>query len=315
MMPFGGLLAAGILFLAAPAADTTPTPRTVGGSVTLAGGSLTIPAGEVREGNVTVFGGSVDVAGTISHDLTVFGGSVNVDGHVGHDVTVLGGSVHLGPNSSVGHDATVIGGSLERDPGAQVGHDLTEAASSFDRGPLPQMPGLPPLGPFNLGIGLGLSGATIVLALLLQLFFPSHVALTRDALEDRPFASLGFGCLTAIAGVLLAALLGVTVILLPLSLAIAVGMTVAWLLGLAGVTMLIGQRLTNALNVRADRVLALVIGGILVAVIVNVPFFGGLFGLVVGAMALGAVVLTRFGTRPHPPAPPPLFPPTPGQTP
>ena len=41
MTPIGGLLAAGILFLAAPAAEPTPTPRTVSGSVTLAGGSLT----------------------------------------------------------------------------------------------------------------------------------------------------------------------------------------------------------------------------------------------------------------------------------
>ena len=319
----GAILAGGALLLAVPA-DATPSPPpapasappaaspgTVSGSLSLFGGDFTIPAGEVREGNVTVYGGSGDVLGTVTHDLRVFGGSVYVDGHVGHDVIMFGGSVQLGPDADVGHDVTVVGGSMERDPGARVGHSVTEGGFSSDlvAGALPSLPSLPRPGSFDLQFGIGLAVGVVLVALLLQLFFPRQVATARDALEDRPFASLGFGCLTAVAGVLLAALLGVTVILLPVTAAIAVAMTAGWLLGLAGVIVLIGQRLTAALRIDVGPVVALLLGGVLVAVLVNVPLLGGLFGLLIGSMALGAVVLTRFGTRPHPPAAPPFPPP------
>lgn len=330
------LLASGILFLAAPAADATPvppsppaaptapaSPTTVSGSLSIFGGDFTIPADEVRQGDVTIYGGSGDVLGTVTHDLRVFGGSVNVDGSIGHDVVIFGGSVHLGPHATVGHDVTAVGGSMDRDPGARVGHTVSEGGFSSDAlaGFLPSLPHLPHVQPFrgfDLQFGLGVALGVVLLALLLQLFFPRQVATTRDALEERPFASLGFGCLTAVAGVLLAALLGVTVILLPASLAIAVAMTAGWLLGLTGAIVLIGQRLTGAFRLHLDPVPTLLLGGVLVAVLVNVPFLGGLFGLLIGSMALGAVVLTRFGTRPHPPAPPPYaggFPPAPTEAP
>lgn len=318
------LVATGIVLVSAPTPSPSaplPTPsapaspQTISGPLSLFGGDFTIAADEVRTGDVTIYGGSGDVLGTVTHDLRVFGGSVNVDGHIGHDVIMFGGSVHLGPNASVGHDVTIVGGSLDRDPRARIGHTVTEGGFNTDvvSGFLPSLPRLPRPG-FDLGFGLSLSVGIVLLALLLQLFFPGHVATTRDALEDRPLASLGFGCLTAVAAVLLAVLLGITVILLPASLAIAVAMTAGWLLGLAGVTVLIGQRLTAALHVHVEPIPTLLIGGVLVAVLVNVPFLGGLFALLIGSMALGAVVLTRFGTRPHPPAPPP-FPPAPTEAP
>jgi hypothetical protein len=321
-----GVLAAGLLLAATPSPPAAPTPAPAptataapvqhSGPTTLFGGSLTVAPNEVRDGDVAVFGGTVDIEGSVTHDVRVFGGNVDVEGTVGHDLIVLGGSVQLGEHAHVGHDVNVIGGSFDRAPGATVGHEVTGsgAGSGFVRTGPPILPGPPVPGGFDLGFGLGLSVGVVLLALLLQLFLPGPVTLTRNALEDRPFASLGFGCLTAVAGVLLAALLGITVILLPASLAIAAAMLAAWLLGLAGVIVLIGQRLIAALNMRADPVPTLLVGGVLVAVLVNVPILGGLFGLLIGTMALGAVVLTRFGTRPHPPGVPP-FPPAPPASP
>lgn len=321
-----GAIAASILFLAAPFADATPaptaspaaaatpSPRNVGGSLSLFGGDYTLAAGEVRDGTVTVYGGSVEIEGTVTQDLRVYGGSVDITGTVGHDVAVYGGSVHLHEHGVVGHDVTVVGGSFDRDEGARVGHDVKQEGGA---GFLPSLPGILPLPVlpqfvpfgglrgFDFGFGIVFSIGVVLLALLLQVLLPAQVATTRDALEDRPFASLGFGCLTAVAGVLVSLLLGITVLLLPVSVAIAVAMGLAWLLGLAGAIALIGSRLTAALHVRADPVPTLLLGGALVAVLVNVPILGGIFGLVIGSMAVGAVVLTRFGTRPHPPAPPP----------
>jgi len=335
------LAAAAVLFLA-PGMDASPAPpapaatsvgRTQAGSLTVMGGTVTVPASEVRNGNVTLFGGMVDIEGQVTHDVTVFGGTATIDGSVGHDVTVLGGTVDLGPQSTVGHDVTVLGGTLNRSPGAQVGHDVTvggrtsDVRGGFDlssllaRGgslglPSPAVPVFPG---FNLGLGFTVAAGLVVLAILLHLFVPAQVGYARDALEERPFAALGVGCLTVVAGVLLAAVLAVTVILVPVSLAIAIAIGAGWLLGWAGVLALIGQRLTGLVSQRADPVVALLVGGALVALLVNVPFLGGLFFLLAGSMALGAVTLTRFGTRPPPPAwpsyGPPQYGPPPGPPP
>jgi len=304
------LLTAGLLFVAAPSPPVPPSapspparPTVAGGSLSFFGGDYTIPANEVRRGDVTVYGGDGDVEGTITHDLRVFGGDVTVNGRVEHDVVVFGGAVHLGARADVGHDVTVLGGSLDRDPGARVGHEVIQGGfgSGLAAGALPTLPSLPGLGePARVGLSVGI----VLLALLLQLLFPRQIGLTREALDERPFASLGLGCLTAVAGVLLAALLAITVILVPATAVLLVAMLAASVLGLAGVIALIGQRLLGTLHVHVHTIPTLLIGGVLVAVIVNLPYVGVVFGLLIVSMALGAVVLTRFGTRPHPPVPP-----------
>lgn len=318
------LAAAGALLLASPVADASPSPspaataappahgatRTVGGSYSVFGDSFTLAAGEERDGDVSVYGGDATIDGKITHDLRVYGGMATVDGEVGHDITVLGGMVVLGPHAVVGHDVTVVGGSVDRDPGARIGHDFTEVGGGGGGGgrglaALPQVPQVPRLGGFDLGFGLALSIGVVLLSLLMQLFLPTNVAMARDALEERPFASMGFGCLTIVAGLLLGVLVGVTVLLLPVSLGIAVAVGMAWLLGVAAASVMVGQRLATALHLRLDPVPTLLLGGLLVAVLVNVPLLGGLLALVLGSMALGAAVLTRFGTRPHPPSYPP----------
>lgn len=289
-----GLVAAGLLLVAIPS-----PPVADRGSVSFVGGDLTVPANQVRR-EVTIYGGSADVEGTVTHDVTVFGGSVQVDGQVGHDLTVFGGSVELGPGADVGHDVTVFGGSLTRDPAARVGHSVNDFdfAGGLAAGALPGLPGF-----VGAVAGLRVSAALVLLlALLLRFLFPRQIALTRDALDERPFVSLGLGCLTALAGVLLAALLAVTVILLPATAALALVLAAGSVLGLAGVIALIGQRLLAALRLQLGEIPELLIGGLLVVVLVNVPYVGAVFGLLIGSMALGAVVLTRFGTRPHPPS-------------
>jgi hypothetical protein len=327
------LLAIAALFLAAPAvatpADTEPSPasaaRTITGSASVFAGNFSVAADEVREGDVTVFGGNVTIDGRVTHDVSVFGGNAVINGTVGHDLTMFGGNLRLGPHAVVGHDLSVIGGNLDRDPGAQVGHDVVQGGTSGGS-VLPSSWPWRAYGPFGppggfwpgFDFGLVLSFGFVLLALLAYLFFPGQVATTREAFERRPLASLGYGCLTAIGGVLLAALLGITIILLPASLAIAIALVVGGLLGWAAFLTMLGQRLASAFNWRLDHVLAFLIAGALVAVVTNIPIVGGLFGLVVGSMALGAAVLTRFGTRPAPPSasygppmPPPPYPPAP----
>lgn len=325
------LAVVGALFLAAPAADPSPTPgadatpsapapasspavtptpiplRTGNGSIKIFGGSYTLPAGEVTD-SVQVTGGSVRIEGTVTGDVTVFGGSLIIDGTVGHDVRVTGGSVRLGPNSSVGHDISVVGGSVNRAPGSQVGHDIV--VNSGGRGGEVWFQGPFRFGspfhfpPFNFVSGLMLAVAIVVIGVLLQAVFPRQLSSTSAALVDRPLASLGVGCLTAVAGVMVAALLAITILLIPGSFAVVLAMIGAFLFGWTAIVLAVGQRMMAALDWHGGPIWALVLGGVLAALVLSIPFLGGFVLLLGGACALGAVVMTRFGTQPVAPWPP-----------
>ena len=301
-----------------PAATQTPAPaRSGNGSVRMFGGPFTLQAGQVTD-SVQVTGGSVRIDGTVTGDVTVFGGSVTIDGSVGHDVRVTGGSLRLGPNASVGHDVSVFGGSIHRAPGAQVGHDvIVNSGGGMHGGSWSQWPFRfqSPLDvlPFNFVPGLGLAVAIVVIGVLLLTVFPRQLASTTAAVVDRPVASLGVGCLTAIAGVLVAVLLAITVVLIPGTVAVVLAMIGAFLFGWTAIVLAVGQQIMDRLDWHGGPIWALVVGGVLAALVLNVPFIGGLVVLLGGACALGAVVLTRFGTQPIAPWLPPKRPPPPAQ--
>lgn len=85
-----------------PEAPEPPTRSHRGDQVRF-GGSITVPRGEVVDG-----------------DVVAIGGSVRVDGEVHGDVAAIGGSAHLGPDAIVDGDVTVLGGRIDRDPNATV---------------------------------------------------------------------------------------------------------------------------------------------------------------------------------------------------
>ena len=105
----------------------------------------------------------------------------------------------------------------------------------------------------------------------------------------------------------LAALIAITICLLPMPFFVAVATLAAVLFGWTAVGLLVGQRLLAALKVQeTNQLVAVLVGVLLISLLTAVPCLGWLFAVVVGSLGLGAVVLTRFGTMAYPPAPAPI---------
>ena len=278
------------------------------------GGNIVIPAGETHRGDLVAFGGNIEVDGTVTQDLVAFGGNVVVNGRVERDVAVVGGSLTLGPNSYVGRDVSFAGGSLNRMPGAFVGRNVVQGHGEFDWGAFRHMGAA--FGPraafpdiaFGLVTGLGI----LVLALIILLFFPTHLQTAASVIERRPVETFALGCGGTIAGIVLSVLLVITLIL---PFVVLGAMTVAWLFGWAAIFLLIGQRLLQTMQRPQELVPALLVGGVLVVILANIPVLNWLVLLIGGSVALGAALLSRFGTQspgapllpvssPTPPAPP-----------
>ncbi len=90
------------------------------------------PRGEDR----TVFGSALTLGkGEVAHDVAVFGGSLDVYGTVTGELAVLGGAAHVHDGGKVLGSATVLGGELRVDDGAEVAHDVSVVAGHLDRAP------------------------------------------------------------------------------------------------------------------------------------------------------------------------------------
>ena len=294
-----------------------------GGDQLVIGRAFVLPAGGELAGNLVVLGGSamLEEGSVVRGDVAVFGGSAAVAGTVQGNVAVFGGSTTLHDSAVVEGNLATFGGSMSRSPSAVVSGDVFGGGiplplpflSRFDRPLAPEQPWpeLPTARETQRGGVWGVLGSivawqfrTLGTALFLALLGVALVALAPRALgrvasaaAGGAFVSFGMGLLTLVVGVLLGLLL---LIACCLGLIVWLALGVAWLVGWVAVGLWLGQRLLNALNVRnASSFGEVALGVFLITVLTQLPACIGFFvGLVLGCMGLGAVVLTRFGTRP-----------------
>ncbi|MGC8837032.1 MAG: hypothetical protein ACP5UM_01335, partial [Anaerolineae bacterium] len=169
-----------------------------------------------------------------------------------------------------------------------------------------------------IGLIRGVIGALVTalllagLAILAMLFLPRHTRQVSTCAETAWPASLGVGILATLAAVAVAVVLILTLCLAPIGLLLLVATAAAWLWGLIAIGLLIGERLFQAANVADVSPLWEAAAGVALLILAtNVPCIGWALGLAAGLIGLGAVVLTRFGTRPYQPSAGPAEPPPP----
>jgi cytoskeletal protein CcmA (bactofilin family) len=299
------------------------------------GRDVSLDSGQVLESNLIVLGGRVTMApgSRIAGDLVVVGGNVVVRGVVRGNVLVVAGGVQLSATAQVMGYVSVIGGRAEKEPGAQVRGAIREIGG-FSLGPLARSLG--PLGGWGLPLliisGWGGSSAFLsmwrlfwavvtamgvaIVSLLVVRFLPRHATTIVETIRDATAASFGVGLLTGAIGLIIIAVLIATVCLAPLGMLLTLPLALATLLGWTMIGYWLGQRLMPLLNRRASpepMIVALVGTLVLTAgqqglmVLSGTPCLGFLFRLlgtavwlIAGAIGLGAVVLSRFGTQRYP---------------
>jgi hypothetical protein len=303
-----------ILILLAPAVlAQAPT-----GDRLVIGQSFVLPAGEELNGNLVVLGGSatLEESSVVRGDVAVFGGSATVAGTVQGNLAVFGGSTTLEDSAVIEGNLATFGGSVSRAPDAVVSGEVFQGLpvlfpllSRFERGfplegpwppvqPAPRVRTWGILGSFfawqlrTLGTALFLALLGVVIVVLA----PKAIGRISSAASRATLESFGLGLLTLLVGLLLGLLL---LIACCLGLVVWLALGVAWLVGWVAVGLWLGQRLLHALSVRnLSSVGEVALGVFLITVLARFPACIGFFiGVILGCVGLGAVVLTRFGTR------------------
>lgn len=279
-----------------------------------AGDNLTVASGEVVDSllalgcNVTIEQGA-----TIQGDLVLFGGNASIAGTIGTNIASFGGNVALDSTAVVNGEITSVGGNVNRAAGAVVQGGVNSTGGNAPRiRPVQPVPPIPPAGPFSrtFDFGLGLIGGVITalafaaLGALVVIFAPEPTRRVGNAVTAKPLNVAGVGCLTLFLLPILMLLLVITLIGIPVALVIGFIAFVAWVFGWIALGYLTGEKILQAFKARDILpVVAVILGVVILTLISQIMWLGWIVSFVGGLLGIGAIVLTRFGTRPYPPAP------------
>ncbi len=320
---------------------------TIAGSLAVIGGDLTLAQGAVIESDLIVVNGDSEIAGRVRGDLSIWSGRGDLrdTAVVGGDLMSVSGSLERAPGARVGGEEL----SEIRLPNLEIIRDRIEVLQMpgrFANFPwVPRDAGETPAQQFGRFLGrvvtAGVFGMVfIALGVLIVLVWPRPTRRVSECIATMPAQSLVLGLLTfliaavleALAGVLLillivigAGLIGTVIlspiglllillsmlVLLPVPLALLVGMVLGWV----ALAELIGQKVGKALRVKKLQPLGATLIGLLITVPVTAIFWviepcccAWPFVILLTSLGLGAVFHTRFGKQdcrqPSPPSEP-----------
>jgi cytoskeletal protein CcmA (bactofilin family) len=240
-------------------------------------------------GDATMFGQSLNVEGAIGRDLNAFAQALEVRSDIASDIRFHGNRLILsGP--------VKVGGNLDAEVPSQEAVTLSNSAtvggSTNIRISQPQ-PSRYSTVWFYFGQILR-TAAAFVTGLVLMWLVP---ALGRPHLQDRLglLKAGGIGFLAAVATPVAAVLIALTLIGLPIGLALIA----LWILGLYLAKIVMAVFLGRALlsDSSTPLALALLLGLVLIIVVINLPYIGGLVNFLLTLIGLGTILLVLYQRR------------------
>jgi hypothetical protein len=138
-----------------------------------------------------------------------------------------------------------------------------------------------------------------LVSVLVLFIFPRRLRLARDGLmagRGQVFRLLGIGALAGVAALLLMILGAFAFVASPVSLLLLAGLLLAVWGGMVAVALAIGRGISRRAGVLApSAVFDLTVGILIVFTLGRVPVAGWIFLAILGSLALGVVIDSRFG--------------------
>jgi len=274
-----GLVALCTLVPVAPAvaADDTPEDRIV------LSGPVLVDRGETVPGDVVVLDGDILIRGNVEGDVIAAAGDVTVRGKVGGDVVTFGGLATLGRRARISGDLVYF----DKKPVVARGARVSGETKKTDGGELKDV-----FAVAAIGVWIAFTVSMLLLGLLLVLLAPRAAdAVARTAKHHKGLA-IGVGIGAFILLPILAVLLSVSIFGTPLGIILL--LLLIPLYAIAFVTAAFG---IGRLIIKGARILALVVGLLILCLLALVPFLGALVSLLAIIFGLGLLFATLFRAR------------------
>jgi hypothetical protein len=250
--------------------------------------NIVIRPREVVCGDVTSFGGSVNIQGELHGNVTAFNSTTSITGQIFGNLTVFGGSIALNSGEQIhGHIAI-------------YGNKKSNAQSKPLDGIIPDhtkdqaFPGR--MGEFTFPFWPLI--IWIILGIALSSLLPEHVMFVRTTVTTETRRSIIIGLLSIVLAPVVLVILVALILTIPLALILGLGLIAAWILGTVAISWIVGEYILDAVAPKYNTRLIDVVVGLTVLVLVgSIPYIGWLISIGMGLLGLGAVFLSRFGTR------------------
>ena len=255
---------------------------------------------ERNKGDLIILGGAaiLEQDAAIEGNAHVISGKLQLDGIIDGDLTFLGGEVILGPQGKIHGDLNYGGGDLSHlDQVAVSG--MINAGAGIE---IPSVDIQNSQRPDEIIIrGVVNAAVLALLAVILSRWLQGPCRRINESALRHTLVSLAMGILVGIVGITLVVVLAYTILLIPVALLGLVLLGTSIILGWVACGIALGQFAKKHLKLEISTNRA-VFGGTFAAMLIFhlvtvIPFAGGIIGILVASTSLGAVFLTRFGTR------------------
>jgi len=278
------------------------------------GQTFTLKENQELNGELAIIGGTVNLkpGSTVNGDIAIIGGAIEIEGTVNGDIQGLGGSINLLSTARISGSVYNFSTNLTREEGAVIeGQQIASLPFNLDFGDFtsPNVPKISNKNNFLGFIGNFLFAILQILALgafamVIVLIAPKSTDRIARSIIKQPFVHWGIGLLTFFAIPAVLIILIVTIILIPLGIIGILVFSFAILFGWLALGYAIGKRLFETGSGNYSPVLVAGLGTIILTTIARfsalIPCIGWTIGVLLSLFGLGAVILTRFGTRDYP---------------
>jgi hypothetical protein len=251
--------------------------------------TVVVSSSEIMCGNVTSLWGNVIILGEVRGDVVAIGGNVDIEGKVIGNVTLYGGKLISRPGAYVNGDIHVCGGQPVQNTALQLHGNFVGCPNGIAN---------------MLGSDLGMDFhfwyivTWVVLGMLLTTLLPEHVMMVRTTVKSKLRRSLALGLLSILLAPAILIVLLALIIPIPLAILVVVGLFAAWVLGMVAISWIIGEMILQKVAPQFDaHLMPVCVGLIILSLLGSLPYIGWFVNIGVGVLGIGAVFLSRFGTR------------------
>jgi len=245
-------------------------------------GPVVVDRGDTT-GDIVVLDGNVLVRGTVKGDLVVLNGTVTLRGTVKGDVIAVADRVIVGDRGQIGGDLRYG----DKKPQGATSDKVKGDVKRFDIESIAAPAGVGVV----IGLWLAVTVSIFLLGLVLLLLFPRAAdAVTRVGAGK----SLLVGLLLIILLPILAIVAFVTILGIPLGFVLMLAFVLLLAIGYVSTAWILGRRI---LKPPKARILAFLVGLVILRLLALIPFVGGLIGFLAMLLGLGALALAAGHAR------------------
>jgi cytoskeletal protein CcmA (bactofilin family) len=246
-------------------------------------GDVLVDRGQTTK-DVVVADGDITVRGTVDGDVVAANGDVAIRGHVTGDVVTFAGTTALGRRAQVDGDVAYGDKKPRVAPGAQIGGKVKKfKAEDLGGGAIA----------LRIGLWLAVTISALVLGLILLALFPKAADAVARTAKARTGRSFLVGVLLFVLIPIIGVIALITVIGIPLGAGLLLAMLPIYGLAYTASAFVVGRLVSK----QGARILAFIIGLVVLRVLALVPFLGGIVWFLATILGLGALFVAAQRAR------------------